>query len=201
MANYYQELSEEATVREGTGVKRYFYEVLFEKNKKVTGTSTLAETTRGAQSIHRDILVKEAAQSMGLPDEDEEIAGHYESDNDDNHEEDDDDCADFIGEVISPPAASASTSGKRKSPPTPAEQNSKNSRPSNPRGTTAGAAAEAYCGSGPKFAELPALTADANDDANDAAATAAESSYDDADDVTFTNPNPTSPEEQNEGNN
>ena len=64
-----------------------------------------------------------------------------------------------------------------------------------------GAAAEAYCGSGPEFAELPALTADANDDANDAAATAAESSYDDADDVTFTNPNPTSPEEQNEGNN
>ena len=27
VANYYQELSEEATVRESTGVKRYFYEV------------------------------------------------------------------------------------------------------------------------------------------------------------------------------
>ena len=46
VANYYQELSEEATVRESTGVKRYFYEVLCKKNKKVTGTSTLAERTR-----------------------------------------------------------------------------------------------------------------------------------------------------------
>ena len=66
VANYYQEWSEEATVRKSTGVKRYFYEVLCEKNKKGTGTSTLAERTRRAQSIHRDILAKEAAQSMGL---------------------------------------------------------------------------------------------------------------------------------------
>ena len=102
-----------------------------QKNKKGTGTSTLAERTRRAQSIHRDILAKEAAQSIGFPDEDEDIAGNYESDDDDNHEEGDDDCADFIGEVISPPA-DASTSGKCKSPPTPVEQKSKNSRPSNP---------------------------------------------------------------------
>ena len=101
VANYYQEWSEEATVRKSTGVKRYFYEVLCEKNKKGTGTSTLAERTRRAQSIHRDILAKEATQSMGFPDEDEDIAGHYESDNDDIHEEDGDDCADFIGEVLS----------------------------------------------------------------------------------------------------